>query len=775
MEPLSRLREQQFRALVDGWPEETAFYDRDGRCRYVNDAMAAAFGPAAALLGRTPAEAWPQSLHAPFLEARLKEAVGPDLPPPFEIGLGPAQKKRLAQLVPDDESGGAFLVARDLSERDHGVRTQERLNRAFRLLSACNQTLVHAVDEQKLLDDVCRLAVESGGYRMAWVGYAEFDAAKTIRPTAVAGIEREYLSRVKVTWGDDPHGQGPAGVAIRTGATAVVPYFLTEAATRPWREAAAARGYRSCVCLPLCENGRTFGVLVMYAEESDAFSSEEIRLLEEMAGDLAFGVATLRSRARREAAEARLAYLASRDPLTGLFNRLALREKFIQATEGGKPAALLFIDLDNFKQVNDSFDHATGDRLLVAVAERLCAEVGASRRDVGEKDAGEPEGGETAAVGRQGGDEFVVLLPGADLATARRTAERLLNAIAAPVALAQADGEVAVAAAIGAALYPCDGGDFAAVLKRADLALHCAKERGGGECRFYAPSMGAKAAARWRLFAALRNGLAHREFSLHYQPQVDLVSGLVVGAEALARWRPVRDDKFIPPSEFIPAAEQSGAIVALGEWALLEACAQAAAWRRDGVADLVMAVNVSAAQFRRADMTQTVLAALERSGLPPARLELELTESVLLDDMDAVRRTMAALKERGVRFSIDDFGSGYSSLSYLKRLAVDKLKIDQSFVRDLPPGDAAGEKREDGAREDEACAIVKAIIQLGAALGLTVVAEGVETAVQRDLLRRFGCRQGQGYLFARPTAADDFIAALQNIAAMAEGRNNLSP
>lgn len=726
MKQLSRLRDNHFRVLVDGWPDETAHFDDEGRCRYANAAMIAAFGPEAALLGLTPAQAWPQSLHAPFLQARLIETAAGRGPAPFEIGLGATAEKRLVQLFPDGE-GGAFLVARDVGERDRQELAQRRLNRALRLLSACNQTLVHATDEQKLLEDVCRLVVESGGYRMAWVGYAQHDAAKSVRPAASAGMENDYLDSIQVTWADEPLGRGPTGTAIRRNVTVVNPDFLTESTAKPWREAATARGYRSSVSLPLTDGEEIFGALAIYAAEADAFSGEEIRLLEEMAGDLAFGVATLRSNVRREAAEARLAYLAGHDPLTGLLNRLALREKFAAATAGGGSAALLYVDLDSFKQINDNFDHATGDRLLQVVAGRLGACVADAQNG--------------AAACRHGGDEFVVLLPGADQTAAAQLAKNVLAAIAVPVDLG--DGDVVIAASIGVALTPRDGDDFDVALKRADLALHSVKERTRGEFRFYEPGMGAQTAARWRLFADLRRGLDHGEFTLHYQPQVELATGRVVGAEALARWR--SGGGFIPPSIFIPAAEQNGMIVPLGEWAIFEACRQAAAWRRNGVADLVMAVNLSAIQFRRADVTSIVLAALERTGLPPDRLELELTESVLLDDAENVERTIAALKEKGVRFSIDDFGSGYSSLSYLKRLAVDKLKIDQSFVRDLT-------ENNDGA------AIVRAIVQLGATLRLTILAEGVETAAQRDSLRRFGCHQAQGYYYSRPVPADEFPA-----------------
>jgi diguanylate cyclase (GGDEF)-like protein len=733
---LSRGTDQcDFRALIDDWSEETAFFDPSCRCAYVNAAALAAWGGRETVLRRTPAEIWPDSFHAAFFQARLSDALTSGRPSSFEIDLGAPPRRRSAQLFPARDGAGVFVIAKDLSEREDNQRTQQRLNRALRLLSACNQTLVHATAEQTLLDDICRLIVDSGGYRMAWVGYAQDDADRTVRPAAVAGVEQNYLQNVRISWADDEYGRGPTGTAVRTGATVVNPDFLTESTARPWREAATLRGYRSSVALPLSEEGRTFGALTIYAVEAGAFIGEEIKLLEELAGDLAFGVATLRSRARRDAAEARLVFLAGHDPLTELPNRLTLREKFAAMTAGGDPAALLFIDVDNFKHINDGFDHEAGDRLLTAMAARLNVAVG-----------------DDGAVGRAGGDEFVALLPAADRAAASEIAERLLRAAAVPIGLQ--DGDVALSVSIGAALHPGDGKDFDTLLKRADAALRRAKEQGPADCCFFEPRMDEDAAARWRLYADLRRGLENNEFLLHYQPQVAAADGRIVGVEALARWRPAGTEGPVAPSVFIPAAEQSGLIVPLGEWVLNEACAQAAKWRRDGVADLTMAVNLSAIQFRRADVARTVQAALERSGLPPDRLELELTESVLLDDTETVRAAIAALKERGVRFSIDDFGAGYSSLSYLKRLAVDKLKIDQSFVRDLPT------TADD--RESDEGAVIKAIIRLGTTLRLTVIAEGVETAAQRDFLTEQGCHQFQGYLFSRPLPAEDCAVFLKN-------------
>ncbi|HYD97583.1 MAG TPA: GGDEF domain-containing phosphodiesterase, partial [Noviherbaspirillum sp.] len=297
---------------------------------------------------------------------------------------------------------------------------------------------------------------------------------------------------------------------------------------------------------------------------------------------------------------------------------------------------------------------------------------------------------------------------------------------------------------IGIGLYPADGRDFDTLLKNADSALYHAKDSGRDTYHFFSASMNVDALARMQLHGNLRKAVKNREFVLHYQPQIDIASGAVIGVEALVRWqRP--DEGMVPPGRFIPLAEESGLIVPIGEWVLNEACRQAKAWLDEGLPEMRVAVNLSAQQFKRGDILETVMYALNHSGLSPALLELELTESALLHDTTTVLETLHRMKRIGVQLSIDDFGTGYSSLAYLKRLSVDKLKIDQSFVRDVP-GDT-----------DDA-AIVKAIIQLGHALQLPVIAEGVETAHQLEFLSSLGCDQAQGYLVSRPLPAAECAA-----------------
>jgi diguanylate cyclase (GGDEF)-like protein/PAS domain S-box-containing protein len=436
----------------------------------------------------------------------------------------------------------------------------------------------------------------------------------------------------------------------------------------------------------------------------------------------------------RKAAEARIEFLAHHDPLTDLPNRLLLKDRLeraiVHGERTGTKLALLFIDLDRFKTVNDSLGHPVGDRLLREAAQRLRACI----RDMD-------------TVSRQGGDEFLVVLPevgDADAVTG--VAENILAALAVPFSL---DGhDVAISCSVGIAVCPEDGADFDGLLKKADIAMYHAKEAGRNAFRYYSERMNIDALERLDLQNRLRRGLEQGEFVLYYQPLIELASNRIVGAEALVRWNS-HDLGLVPPSRFINVAEESGLIVPLGEWVLREACHELRRWHDAGHTHLSMAVNLSAIQFRRGSVEESVMRALGEAGADPAALELELTESILLQGAEHVLATVRRLKGLGIRLSIDDFGTGYSSLAYLKRFAVDKLKIDQSFVRDLPT-------------DPDSAAIVRAVIQMAKSLNLLVLAEGVETAATAETLRLLRCDYVQGFFFDRPMPAEQFRALIEN-------------
>ncbi|MBU0752225.1 MAG: EAL domain-containing protein [Gammaproteobacteria bacterium] len=425
------------------------------------------------------------------------------------------------------------------------------------------------------------------------------------------------------------------------------------------------------------------------------------------------------------AAKQRIEELAYNDVLTGLPNRLLLAER-IQfslslAQRDGTSFAILFLDLDRFKQINDSLGHMFGDRVLVQVAERIKACL---------------RHADTAS--RLGGDEFVLLLHNTDARGAEITARRLLDALARPFSLDEM--AFTLSCSIGIALFPDDGRTMDDLIKNADSAMYHVKERGRSDFRFYQRQMNVDLLSRMKLDHAMRMALDNDGFRLHFQPQVDLKDGTIFGAEALLRWHDAELGD-VSPGQFIPVAEETGLIVRIGHWVLHEAIAQAARWHADGL-PLAMAINVSALQFRQSDFTESVARALADSGLPPHMLELELTESILIQDADDVLKRLEALARLGVMLSIDDFGTGYSSLSYLKRFPLHRLKIDRSFITELP-------------HESDA-AIVTAIVNLARSLKLRVIAEGVETDLQREFLLAAGCQEFQGFLCSPALPADAF-------------------
>lgn len=429
----------------------------------------------------------------------------------------------------------------------------------------------------------------------------------------------------------------------------------------------------------------------------------------------------------QKAAQRKMQRLSSYDHLTGLPNQVLLRDRaeqaMVQSKAGGTRLAMLVLDLDHFKAVNDSIGHAGGDELLRQISRTLVAVAGP-----------------TDTVSRRGGDEFVFLLTSPDVHYARLIAQKVLDALAAPFVVG--GREAMVSASGGVAIYPIDGTDFDSLLNNAESALNQAKEAGRRCVRFFTEQMNQGARDRMDLLGGLSRAAERGEFRLHYQPLVNLNNGEVVGAEALVRWeRP--GFGLLAPALFIPEAEATGLIVGIGAWVLQEACRQQREWEGVGLGHLHMAVNVSTLQFRQGILERQVAMALAESGADPKHLELELTESTLMVQPEDVMKTLRNLKQRGVQLAIDDFGTGYSSLAYLRRLAVDKIKIDQSFVRDITV-DADG------------AAIVRAIIQMARSLGLRTLGEGVETQVNRRALQVLGCDCAQGYFFGRPMPAKEF-------------------
>ena len=445
----------------------------------------------------------------------------------------------------------------------------------------------------------------------------------------------------------------------------------------------------------------------------------------------------------REQAQRRIRFLAYHDSLTGLANRQMFREMLdhtlARSQRTGSRCALLYLDLDRLKRINDSYGHTLGDQILREVATRLIASI-RSADLVANDDSLHEE-----VVARLGGDEFTVLLTDLSRAEdAARVAARICAELGRPLQVAHV--ELVVTASIGIAIFPDNGADPETLLRHADMAMYAAKQRGRNTYEFFTEAMQQQAVERLSLEQDLARALESGQFSLHYQPQVDAGSGRIVSAEALLRWEhPQRG--MVSPVQFIPVAEETGLIVPLGEWVVLTACRQMAEWRQAGLPVVPVAVNLSAHNFRSDSLLTSIAHALESTGLPSSYLHVELTESAVMQEPEAAMKTLGALKAIGLKLSIDDFGTGYSSLSTLKQFPIDLLKIDRSFVRDLP---------EDGS----SASIVEAILALANALGLGVVAEGVETAAQRDFLCSRRCGLMQGYLFSKPLPADGFAGLL---------------
>ncbi len=900
----------------------------------------------------------------------------------------------------------------DLTSRNDAELELARLNRALLMRSACNEAVIHATDEKGLLHEICRIVVDLGGYRMAWIGYVQDDAEQSVSPVAWAGEGTRYLQDIPHSWSDDKAvGRGPVGRAVRTNQMVMIDDLQYDPSFEPWLEAALHHGYRSLVVLPMHDGQHTRGTFTLFSPSARHFGAEEVRLLQELTGDLEFAIATLRNRleqdriqtavlkiaagvsansgkaffeelvsnmtealgasagfiarlqpgesasartevayldgrlipnfeyplsgtpcqhlgdtlnylvpadvcelfpyaatisahraqayvghrldnsagqpigqlfvlfnhplrettfitstlrifatrvaselerqaaeaqirqqaslldkaqdaivvrgldhairywnkgaerlygwtrdeavgqptdtllygnladfhermrevleqgewsgeiiqrrkdgnmfvveahwtllfdeqqmpdailaintdiTERKVAEREIQYLAFYDHLTGLPNRQLLHDRLGHAlaidTRLSQVGALLFIDVDNFKALNDTLGHAIGDLFLQQLAQRLQA----CLRE-----------GDTLA--RLGGDEFVIVLenladtPHEAAAHAMMVGEKVLASFSPPFLLSKYVHHST--SSIGITLFNDQPTTQDELLQRADLAMYQAKAQGRNTLHFFDPAMQAAAAARADLETDLRHALKNQVFELHYQAQVDS-QGRICGAEALLRW-PHPERGWIAPATFIPLAEETGLILPIGLRVLEIACMQLVAWAaQPHMASLDLAVNVSARQFRQPDFVTQVLGVIDRIGADPHRLKLELTESLLVDNMEETIVKMRALKARGIGFSLDDFGTGYSSLAYLKRLPLDEIKIDQSFVRDMlsDPNNAA---------------IAHSILALGQSLNLDVVAEGVETEAQHVFLADRGCQTYQGYLFNRPQPSALFEA-----------------
>ncbi|WP_085920452.1 putative bifunctional diguanylate cyclase/phosphodiesterase [Halomonas sp. CSM-2] len=616
---------------------------------------------------------------------------------------------------------------------------------ALRTLNACDSVVVRAKSEDEMLSSLCQTIVEEENYDLAWVGFAIDQADKPIEVHASAGPATAFLSELKLGWGQDLKGSGTVGQTLRSGKTIVVNDIAHEPSLTRLRERARLHGLASAITLPLIFESGPPGCLAIYSRTLGYFGQEERQLLERLADNLLFGLKALRTLRESEHQTAKIHYLAYTDALTGLPNRRHL----IHSLDGmlGTPehtdtcGAVLFIDLDRFKLINDALGHEVGDRVLIQIGQRL-------KRAVRNDDQ----------VIRQGGDEFIVLMNHDPRQGGNATHEQLVsNAVALAnriiahleEPLTTGDCTHHVSASIGISLYPKHGQNAAVLIENADKAMFEAKRLGGKRYLIFSEDLSTSRQQRFTMESRLREALENEAFELHYQPIFELDSCRIVAVEALVRW-PQADGKTLMPGAFMPVVEETGMIKPLGDWVLETAARQLKVWHDLGYS-LDMAVNVSLNQLHSGCNAEN-FAALVRPHVDPRWIHLEVTENALMNDPEAIEMLLDELHAQGFQLAIDDFGTGYSSLSRLQHLSIQSLKIDRSFISELGRPDSKG------------AALVAIIQQMASSLNLHTIAEGIETDEQRRLLLETTGTNiwGQGFWFSRALPAHELEKRLKD-------------
>jgi diguanylate cyclase (GGDEF)-like protein len=590
------------------------------------------------------------------------------------------------------------------------------------MLSGINALIVRATRREALFEEACRLAVEAGQLRMAWIGIYD-RTERAVVPVAWHGHNDGFLRLISLSLDDPaPERRGFVTLALREKRPVVINELANDTKF-PRQKEALERGYASGAVFPLTVAGEVIGVFSLFAGEPHFFDEQELRLLEELAGDIAFAVDHI------EKAE-KLEYLALYDGLTGASNRTLFLERLGQsihaARESGSRLAVMVCDLERFRAVNDSLGRQAGDLLLTQFYERIATKIADKTR-----------------LSRLGADHFAIAFPSVsnELDAARQLAGLADGVLGQPFHVGAV--ELRLSAKAGLAIFPNDGGDAATLLRNAEIAMKRCKKT-GERYLFFEPRMGESVAANLSLENRLRRALERDEFVLHYQPRVDFQERRIQGVEALIRWQ--SEEGLVPPAKFIPLLEETGLILEVGAWALKRAVLEHAEWLGRGIAAPRIAVNVSAVQLRQRDFA-TLLKRIVANGSIPPGLDLEITESMVMDDLSGNIDKLGAARGLGLGIAIDDFGTGYSSLAYLAKLPVTSLKIDRSFIITM-------------LKDANTMHLVTMMISLGHSLNLKVVAEGVESQAQAQALHGLGCDEMQGYLFSRPLPPEQLMTLL---------------
>lgn len=725
--------ELRFRQMAENIRDVFFLIDADnGRTLYVSPTYAQIFGRSCES-AYADAESWTQAIRADertSIYEKYKKGISEGR---FDLEYRIVRPDGLIRWIeargfPIRDAAGRIVrvagLAADVTVRKEADDRIRRLNRVYAVLSGINALIMRVRDRDELFREACRIAVEDGGFRMTWIGIVDRSEMKIV-PLTSAGINAGFMEEVgeRLSLRDDaPAGHGAPAVAVREK-RAVVVNDVYDHPLIHYNSAHIERGVRSLALLPLLMADEPVAVLGLHAAEAGYFDDAEMELLTQLAGDIAFAIDHLDK-------QARLDYLAYYDVLTGLANQSLFLERLGQyvrsAVSGKHMLAIFLLDLERFKNINDSLGQLAGDALLKQVAQWMTGITG-----------------DANLLARVGADHFAVVLPQIQTESdaARLLEHTIQSFLAHPFRLG--DAVLRISFKVGVALFPNDGPDADSLFRNAEAALKRAKAS-GDQYLFYAPKMTAMVARKLTLENKLRQALDNEEFVLHYQPKVNLASGQITGAEALIRWNDPRTG-LVPPGRFIPILEETGMIHEVGRRAMRQAIGDYLRWRTAGLAAVRIAVNVSPLQLRHRDFIGEVGQAVGIDERAAAGLELEITESLIMADVRHSIVALKAIRALGITIAIDDFGTGFSSLSYLAKLPVDTLKIDRAFVTDMTAAPAG-------------LALVSTIINLAHSFRLNVVAEGVETEEQAQLLRASNCDEMQGFLFSKPVPCEIFEA-----------------
>jgi diguanylate cyclase (GGDEF)-like protein/PAS domain S-box-containing protein len=701
---------------------------------YVSPAAAAVFGKSVEQMSRDFSE-WRESIHPEDRDRVLAAWEATTQGRPFEIEYRVATPDGAVRILESrgraayGASGRVVRIdgmARDITDR----RTQERrivqLNRMHAVLHEINSVTVRVRDRGALMREACRIAVEQGGFGLVWIGLVD-RRTRNVNAVAHHGFGPDLPGDFEFSVDDtDPRSQWSHAIGVIRGKTPHIDNDMDPALPRnAMRKLALERGYRSVLALPLISEDESAGIIVMYAKEPGFFNTEELGLLTDLATEISFALAYI-------GGAERLRFLSNYDQLTGLPNRSLFQDRLAQQLLGTNPVAVAVANIKRFRLINDSFGREAGDALLRELAQRFRS-----------------QWSEPNDLARISGDEFALILPGVqDPVGMAAQFERCRDGtLREPFAVC--GREIKIAMTMGVAVSPPDERDAATLVRNAEAAQKKA-EFSGESLLFYQPYMNARVAETLLLENKLRRAIDQEQFVLHYQPKIATGTGHVIGLEALIRWNDP-DSGLVPPSKFIPILEETGMILEVGAWSIRKALAESRNWRLTHGGPLRIAVNMSPIQLKQRNVVDTVRQALDGLGIAAGQLDLEITESLIMDNVEENVKKLAEIRLMGVNISVDDFGTGYSSLAYLAKLPVNALKIDRSFIATMT-------------RDAQSMTLVSTIISLAHALDLKVIAEGVETEDQAKFLYLLKCDEMQGFLFGRPLPAEevqDFLRGSQ--------------